>query len=63
VFGHLKIIGLTTDAAPPFAAAGIDTKADDGVVALSDGKSVDAFIAAAKKQRTWAREPKLRTPE
>lgn len=46
---------------PLFAAAGIDTKADDGVVALSDGKSVDAFIAAAKKQRIWAREPKLRT--
>jgi catalase len=62
-FGHLKIIGFITDAAPLFAAAGIDTKADDGVVALSDGKSVDAFIAAAKKQRIWAREPKLRTPE
>jgi catalase len=61
-FGHLKIIGFITDAAPLFAGAGIDTKADDGVVALSDGKSVDAFIAAAKKQRIWAREPKLRTP-
>jgi catalase len=60
-FSHLKIIGHTAGAAALLDAAGVGHKADDGVVALR-GSDARPFIAAAKRHRIWAREPKLRSP-
>ena len=36
--------------------------ADDGVVALEGREGIAGFIAAAKRQRIWEREPGLRSP-
>lgn len=59
-FGHLKVIGHTSDANELLTKAGIE--ADDGVV-VTDGKTgIRQFVAQAKKGRLWAREPQLRSP-
>ena len=59
-FGHLKVIGVVTAAAPLVERAGIDR--DAGVVAIDSAKGVGAFITAAKNGRIWDREPTLRSP-
>ncbi len=61
-FGHLKVIGHVAAAAPIFKQAGIGTEGEEGVILLEPRQSIDSFITAAKKQRVWSREPKLRTP-
>ena len=58
-FAHLKIIGFTPEAAPLFAAANVDPKADDGLVEIRGTKVAD-FIETAKRHRIWEREPKVR---
>ena len=60
-FGHLKTIGLTAAAEPLLAKAGVAVDADEGVVRV-DGRTLDAFVGAAKRHRIWDREPTLRTP-
>jgi catalase len=60
-FGHLKVIGHTSGAAPLLDKAGISAPADEGVISLAVLQSVDTFIAAAKRHRVWAREPHIRT--
>jgi catalase len=60
-FGHLKVIGYTSGAAPLLDKAGISAAGEEGVVSLAVLQSVDTFIASAKKQRVWAREPHIRT--
>ena len=57
-FGHLKVVGHSTDAQPLLDKAGVQP--DAGVIAL--GKSADAFLKTAKGGRIWAREPGLRPP-
>jgi catalase len=59
-FGHLKVIGYVAAAVPLFDKAGVP--ADDGVFALEGREGVAGFIAAAKQQRIWEREPTLRSP-
>jgi len=61
-FGHLKVIGHTAAAAPIFKQAGIGTEGEEGVILLEPRQSIDSFIIAAKKQKIWNREPKLRRP-
>ena len=61
-FGHLKVIGHVAAAAPIFKQAGIGTEGEEGVILLEPRQSIDSFITAAKKQKIWSREPKLRTP-
>ncbi len=61
-FAHLKIIGFTQEAMPLFKAANVDAAADAGMVGFNGKAGVDGFVAAAKQQRIWAREPKLRDP-
>ena len=58
-FGHLKVIGYTSGAAPLLAKASIADSSDDGVVSLAVLQSVNTFISAAKRQRVWAREPAI----
>ena len=59
-FGHLKIIGHTSGAAPLLKAAGV--KSDAGVVPADDDSGIRALLATAKNGRMWKREPKLRSP-
>ena len=59
-FGHLKVIGHVTAAAPLLQRAGVEP--DAGVVALEGPKAIASFIAAAKGARIWDREPRLRSP-
>lgn len=59
-FGHLKIIGHVAAAQPLLDKAAVEP--DDGVLALEGRGGVKAYIAAAKLQRIWDREPKLRSP-
>jgi len=59
-FGHLKVIGHVAAAAPLLERAGVNP--DAGVVEIDAGRSISAFITAAKKARIWAREPTLRIP-
>ena len=61
-FNHLKIVGFTAESAPLFAAANVDAEADEGMVTLGAKGGIDKFVATAKQQRIWAREPKLRSP-
>src|SRR6185369_1977124 len=61
-FGHLKVIGHVAAAAPIFKQAGIGTEGEEGVILLEPRQSIDSFIIAAKKQKIWNREPKLRRP-
>jgi catalase len=58
-FAHLKVIGHVAAAAPLFELASVDPAADDGLVAV-DTSGVEPFIAAARRHRIWAREPKVK---
>ncbi|WP_027132753.1 catalase [Geminicoccus roseus] len=58
---HLKVIGFSQPAEPLLEAAGIKpAMRDDGVVQIGPNGGADRFVAAAKNQRIWAREPKVR---
>ncbi|MBV8890233.1 MAG: catalase [Alphaproteobacteria bacterium] len=60
-FNHLKVIGHVPAAEPLLRRAGVTAElADEGVVAIANGRAVAGFIAAAKKMRIWNREPKVR---
>jgi catalase len=59
-FGHLKVIGYTSGAAPLLEKAGITDQADEGVVSLAVLQSVSTFINVARRQRVWEREPAIR---
>ncbi len=58
-YGHLKVIGHVSAAQPLLDAASIVV--DDGVLPVSDRKTVAAYISTAKSGRRWDREPKLRS--
>ncbi len=60
-FGHLKVIGYTSGAAPLLQAAHIADQADEGVISLAVLQSVSTFVETAKNQRIWAREPSIRS--
>jgi len=57
-FGHLKVIGHVPAAQPLLDAASV--VADDGILPISDRKTLAAYIATARAGRRWTREPKLR---
>ncbi|HZM02456.1 MAG TPA: catalase [Candidatus Saccharimonadales bacterium] len=59
-FGHFKVIGHTAGAQPLLDRAGVEP--DEGIIAVSDKKSIGAFIKTAKNGRIWAREPGVRPP-
>jgi catalase len=59
-FGHLKVIGHVSAAGPLLDKAAIEP--DAGVVGLEGRGAVKAFIAAARQQRIWDREPGVRSP-
>ncbi|MDQ0346675.1 catalase [Ancylobacter vacuolatus] len=55
-FAHCKFIGFTAAALPLMAKAGVAPDEDEGLIALEEGASVDAFIASCRTLRLWARE-------
>ena len=55
-FAHCKFIAYTAGAGPLMAKAGVAPEADEGVIELKAGKSVDIFIESCRKLRLWARE-------
>ena len=59
-WAHLKVIGYSAGAQPLLHRCGVQP--GEGVVALSNKKSVGAFLHAAKNGRIWRREPSLRRP-
>jgi catalase len=59
-FAHCKFIGFTADATPLLQKAGVDPKADEGLVALDDPKSVAGFVESCRKLRLWARESSVK---
>jgi catalase len=59
-FGHLKVVGHVSAARALLDKAGVES--DAGVVEVDTPKSFATFVAAAKKQRIWDREPKVRAP-
>jgi catalase len=61
-FGHLKAIGFNEEAQPLFDKAAVKPDAKLGVVALDNGRGLDAFIAAAKKHKIWDREKLVNPP-
>jgi catalase len=61
-FGHLKVIGYDESATRLLEQAAITPGVDGGVVAFSARAGIAEFIAAAKLQRIWEREPTLRSP-
>jgi catalase len=58
-FGHLKVIGHTAAAQALFVKAGIAEDLDEGVIELNSAAGMKRFIEAAKRQRVWAREPRI----
>jgi len=58
-FAHLKAIGFNNAAQAMFGKGGVDHTAP-GVIAVSKG--FDAFIAAAKEHKIWARDELVNPP-
>ena len=59
-FAHCKFIAFTGGAVPLLAKAGVAPDADEGLIALESGASVDTFIARCRKLRLWAREASVK---
>jgi catalase len=59
-FAHCKFIGLTSGAVPLLAKAGVDPRADEGLIALDTPKSVLGFVESCRKLRLWARESSVK---
>jgi catalase len=59
-FSHLKVIGHASAARSFLELSGVVI--DAGVVEVGSVKSIAAFVAAAKGQRVWGREPNVRAP-
>ncbi|MDM9644808.1 catalase C [Rhizobium sp. S163] len=59
-FQHCKVIGYDQSALPLLDKAGISSALDEGTIALSNAKEVDAFVEELGKLRVWGREPSLK---
>lgn len=58
-FAHCKFIGYTAEAAPLFAAAGIQDKLDEACIALAKPGDVTTFLDACAALRHWPREAEV----
>jgi len=58
-FGHCKFIGLTKEAEPIFAKAGIADLLDDACIPLGAAKDAAGFVDAIAALRFWPRELKV----
>ena len=55
-FAHCKFIGFTSGAVPLLRKAGVDPKADEGLIGLDGSKAIAGFIGSCRKLRLWSRE-------
>ncbi|HZG32027.1 MAG TPA: hypothetical protein VEZ59_02065, partial [Sphingopyxis sp.] len=55
-FAHCKYIGHSAEAAPLFAAAGLEDKLDEGCIALAKAGDATAFLDTCGALRHWPRE-------
>jgi len=55
-FAHCKFIGFTSAAVELLQKAGVDPKADEGLIVLDDTKAIAAFIEGCRNLRLWSRE-------
>ncbi|MEZ2331292.1 catalase [Mesorhizobium sp. RCC_202] len=55
-FAHCKFIAFTSGAVALLHKAGVDPKADEGMIDLSDPKAVAGFVESCRKLRLWGRE-------
>jgi catalase len=55
-YAHRKFIGYTEDAMPLFQACGVDSRLDDGFIAM-DQTTPAQFITSCAKLRFWERQP------
>jgi catalase len=58
-FGHCKFIGLTKQAEPIFAKAGIADLLDEACIPLGSAKDAEGFVKAIAALRHWPRELKV----
>jgi len=59
-FAHCKFIGYTEEALPLIERAGVRPEdMDEGLIALSDAKSVTGFLETIGQLRLWDRELKI----
>ncbi|TIT65986.1 MAG: catalase [Mesorhizobium sp.] len=55
-FAHCKFIAFTAASVPLLQKAGVDPKADEGMIDLTDPKAVAGFVESCRKLRLWGRE-------
>jgi catalase len=58
-FGHCKFIGLTKQAEPIFAKAGIADMLDEACIPLGSAKDAEGFVKVIAALRHWPRELKV----
>ncbi len=58
-FAHCKYIGISAEAKPLFAKAGIADDLDEACLPLADAGDAKTFIAACRALRYWPRELKV----
>ena len=59
-FAHLKFIGYGAAAEPLLKKAGVLEDRDEGCLALKSAADAEAFVAACRRLRFWAREPRVK---
>ena len=59
-FQHCKYIGYDQTALPLLEKAGVSGNIDEGIIELSDSKSISAFFEELGKLRVWGREPSIK---
>ncbi|TGV15339.1 catalase [Mesorhizobium sp. M8A.F.Ca.ET.173.01.1.1] len=55
-FAHCKFIAFTAASVPLLQKAGVDPKADEGMIDLTEPKAVAGFVESCRKLRLWGRE-------
>ncbi|AZO56402.1 MULTISPECIES: catalase [unclassified Mesorhizobium] len=55
-FAHCKFIAFTAASVPLLQKAGVDPKADEGMIDLTDPKAAAGFVESCRKLRLWGRE-------
>ncbi|TGT38094.1 catalase [Mesorhizobium sp. M8A.F.Ca.ET.165.01.1.1] len=55
-FAHCKFIAFTAASVPLLQKAGVDPKADEGMIDLTEPKAVASFVESCRKLRLWGRE-------
>ncbi|TDR30649.1 catalase [Aquamicrobium defluvii] len=55
-FAHCKFIAFSAGAVPLLQKAGVDPKADEGMIVIDEPEAVSTYIESCRKLRLWSRE-------